>query len=143
FAQGGPLARDSADLLFYSTPGSTGDTQVDHDDNGVDVASPRNGGVWSVPIELVVNGEPTGEGDPLPTTSDWDLIGDDDSDFTVDFGFVGCDGLLRNHPVTGELCWNDTGHESGEQAGYGLMLLGLGMLMVLGVEDWTRRRLLV
>ncbi len=139
FANGGPL-RDASGQIMFSTTGTFGsDDGVDNDDNGRDVATPQNGGVWSDVIQLQFDTEPVGEADPIPPGVDFDELDDNDADFTVDFGFIGCDGVSQTHPVTGALCVV-TGHESSEQAGFGLMLLGFGMLMVLSANDWDRRR---
>ncbi len=138
FAKGGPL-RDASGQAMFSTSGTAGaDNGVDNDDNGIDVSTPQNGGVWSGVIVLTANGEPTGEADPIPAGADFDELDDDDADFTIDFGFVGCDGVAETHPATGASCVV-TGHDSATQAGFGLMLLGLGVLLVLGGSDRSRR----
>ena len=126
FLVGGALTDDN-DVPYGSTKTGGGDNQRDHDDNGLDGTDVRDSGVESVVIILDDNTEPQSEDGIAPTGGVWDLIDDDDDDFTVDFGFV--EMMVP------------TGHGSEQQAGYALMLLGFGLLMVMGVDDWTRKRL--
>ena len=128
FQEGGPLTDDN-DAPYGSTSPNGSDNQRDNDDNGLDGNDVREDGVRSTLIVLDDNTEPMGEGPAGPTGGLWDEIDDDDADFTVDFGFV--EILVP------------TGHGSENQAGYGLMLLGMGMLFVLGANDWTRKRSLL
>ena len=85
FITGGALEN-----LYSSSdpPGGTSDPNTDHDDhdvdeNGIDDDYPYDNGLSSLPIELQLGTEPTGENNGTDT--------DANSDLTLDFGFIRMD----------------------------------------------------
>ena len=98
---------------YFSSTGSTGDTGTDSDDNGLDTPD-ATFGILSNSILLGIDAEPTGEADLSNDDADG-LPGerrgtrgetDDNSDLTIDFGFV--------QPLSlGNRVWLDDGQGGG------------------------------
>lgn len=78
--------------VLLGTLSSTGDTSgTDTRDNGIDTPSPNSSGVRSPLITLVPNAAPTGEDEGTlgrGVDSNGDPLADENSNLTVDFGFV-------------------------------------------------------
>ncbi len=89
--------------------------QIDNNDNGIDNAAPATNGIVSRQIQLIYQSEATGETDLAPAGTTTTLPGpqsrgrfgeaDNDSDLTIDFGFVrppmsiGNQVWLDDHPT--------------------------------------------
>ena len=95
FASGGAIEGCISSINATPVPA---DNDIDNDDNGVDSNNPTLSGVLSTVVMLVVNGEPTNDGDG------------DDSNLTVDFGFI------RGFHL-GNRVWKDANNNGLQDAG--------------------------
>jgi uncharacterized surface anchored protein len=104
FAAGGAL-----DTLISSTISDpTPNNNQDLDDNGIDDPDYEANGIFSGPITLVDDDEPTNEGDKGPQGDG--LADNDNSNLTVDFGFVA--------PATyGNFVWEDLNEDGVQDPG--------------------------
>ena len=110
FGGGQPLSGLISSFDATAQPALT--NQTDSNDNGVDDTNPAANGITSTRIALVYLTEATAEADPTPqTATDRGRFGedDDDSDLTIDFGFVrppmsiGNQVWLDDHPTNAAL----------------------------------------
>jgi uncharacterized repeat protein (TIGR01451 family) len=102
---------------YDSSTGNTGDTETDNNDNGIDDNFPTINGIVSPMITLENDGEPAAE-TPLsanvadgPNSRGNNNESDDNSDLTIDFGFV-----LPRYSL-GNRVWYDTDNSGTINAG--------------------------
>ncbi len=82
FAAGGPLAGYLSSTATSPSTGSVAENNLDH---GINSAAPATTGIASGTVQLAHDVEPLGEGAPSAGPGS---ASDDDSDLTIDFGFV-------------------------------------------------------
>ncbi len=115
FGAGGPLYQyvSSYDGMQTSAPADDGE---DLDDNGIDDSAPASNGIVSSLISMTYDAEPTSDDDLGPDGHGLFGQEDNDSDLTIDFGFVYPPRSVGNY------VWYDTG--AGANANNGISNVG-------------------